>query len=221
MPFVKDKIVHKFTVVRPSLIISLLVFPVLCSSQVQKTAHVPIVINDYTAVTSLDVCTNKITVKDVSDFFVGDTVFLIQMQGAVLDSSNSTTFGAVTDYKNCGNYEFNYIKNISGNTVELSNRLTRQYDVPYGKVQLIRVPYFNYYYTADPIECPYWNGETGGVVVLTVKETLELGLSIDASDVGFRGGVNHNIQANTMACAQDRYYYDSASWQNGRKGEGI
>ena len=41
------------------------------------------VINDYTPVLGLDLCTNKLTVEDGTRFNTGDTVLLIQMKGAV------------------------------------------------------------------------------------------------------------------------------------------
>jgi len=64
------------------------------------------------------------------------------MKGAVIDSNNTSAFGTITDYKSAGNYEFNYIKAKSGNIIELKNKLTRSYEIPVGKVQLIRVPYY-------------------------------------------------------------------------------
>jgi hypothetical protein len=100
------------------------------------------IINNYTPVLSLDKCKNIITVEDGTAFNAGDTVLMIQMKGAVIDSANTSAFGTITDYKNAGNYEFNYIKTRTGNSIELKNTITRQYDIPAGKVQLIRVPYY-------------------------------------------------------------------------------
>ena len=56
------------------------------------------------------------------------------MKGAVIDSSNTANFGTITDYKNSGNYEFNIIKDKSGNKLSLANKLERTYDIPNGKV---------------------------------------------------------------------------------------
>ncbi len=186
-----------------------------------KPDHNPFFINDYTPVFSFNACENKMLVEDVSDFIVGDTVLIIQMKGALIDSSNTPAFGTITDYRNCGNFEFNYIKSISGNTVELKNNLTRQYDIPDGKVQLIRVPTYSNLITADPLTSMPWNGSTGGVLVFIVNDTLTLNANIDVSVKGFRGGKNAVIIANPQTCSQNGYYYDSSSWQNARKGEGI
>src|SRR5665647_1824066 len=59
----------------------------------------------------------NLTVDDASKYNPGDTVLLIQMKGAVIDSSNTANFGTVTDYKNSGNYEYNYVKQKTGNVI--------------------------------------------------------------------------------------------------------
>src|SRR5258706_640483 len=79
-----------------------------------KPDHTPFFINDYTPVLSFNACENKMLVEDATDFKAGDTVFIIQMKGALIDSSNTPAFGTVTDYGGCGNFEFNYVKSISG-----------------------------------------------------------------------------------------------------------
>lgn len=73
---------------------------------------------------------SRITVEDGSSFNQGDTVLMIQMKGAVIDSSNSASFGTIIDYKNTGNYEINYIKSRSGNVIELKNKIIRSYSIP-------------------------------------------------------------------------------------------
>src|SRR5438876_49316 len=69
------------------------------------------IINTYTPVIALDqtACQNKVTVEDPSTLNPGDTVLIIQMKGAVIDSTNTANFGTITDYKNAGNYEFKYV----------------------------------------------------------------------------------------------------------------
>src|SRR5687767_7784336 len=100
------------------------------------------IINQYTPVLALEPCSNKINVENATAFNVGDTVLMIQMKGAVIDSSNNSTFGSITNYKNSGNYEQNQVKSKTGNVIELKYKLTRPYDIPLGAVQLIRVPYY-------------------------------------------------------------------------------
>src|SRR5688572_7564013 len=93
-----------------------------------QTASIGGIINNYTPALSFNACTNELVVQDALAFKIGDTVLLIQMKGAVIDSSNTSNFGSITDYKNAGNYEFNYVHSKSGNTVRLKNGLTRQYN---------------------------------------------------------------------------------------------
>jgi gliding motility-associated-like protein len=190
-------------------------------SQGDTTSHRINAINDYAPIDAFNPCNNKIIIEGGYLFHAGDTVVIMQMKGAVIDSSNTSNFGAVTNYRNAGNYEFNFVKTVSGDTIELKNNLQRQYDIPDGKVQLIRVPSYSNLNTSFVITCDPWDGRTGGVVVLMVSDTLNLNEDVDVSWYGFRGGADAVIMPNTLACSQNGYYYDSSSWQNGRKGEGI
>ena len=108
------------------------------------------------------------------------------MKGAVIDSSNTAAFGTVTDYKNAGNYEFNYVKSKAGNIIELKNILTRQYDIPLGKVQLVRVPYYENVNVASTLTCLPWDGSKGGVLVLNVQDSINLNVDIDVCGKGFK-----------------------------------
>ena len=161
------------------------------------------------------------TVGDASNFSKGDTILIIQMQGALIDSSNTPGFGNIIDYRHTGNYEFNYVAGILGNQIVLGNLVTRTYEVENGKVQLVNIHPFVDYTVSDPVACKPWDGSTGGVVALFVKDTLTLYQGITATGLGFRGGVTANFMFNTLACGQTDYYADSASWQYARKGEGI
>ena len=191
------------------------------SKPVTVTPCSSIIINDYTPVLAFDPCDNNLTVEDGTAYNIGDTVLLIQMKGAVIDSTNTAAFGTITDYKNAGNYEFNYVKSKAGNIIELKNALTRQYDIPTGKMQLIRVPFYNSLSTSDILTCLPWDGNKGGVLVFNVLNTLSLNADIDVNGKGFRGGVNSNFAQNTLACNITDYYYDGTSTQSAKKGEGI
>lgn len=179
------------------------------------------IINSYTPVISLDVCKNKITVQNASEFHVGDTVLLIQMKGAVTDQTNAATSGNILSYNNAGNYEFNFIKTISGNTIELKNILLRQYDLPNGKVQLIRVPGPLKYRNNSTLTCLPWDGSKGGVVALWALDSIKLGANIDVSAKGFRGGSGNVMNDNSLNCFLNNYLYASAQLHAGKKGESI
>lgn len=180
-----------------------------------------IIVNDYTPVLSLDPCKNIIDVGDASAFNVGDTVLLIQMKGAVIDSSNTSSFGNITNYKNAGNYEFNYVKSKNGNSIELLNEIERQYDLPDGKMQIIRVPYFQNYTVTTQVTCPPWDGQKGGVIVFNVANTLTLNEDINADGKGFRGGNDPFSNPSSLFCYENQFYYPPNPDLASEKGEGI
>lgn len=183
----------------------------------------PSIINSYAAITDKPVaCDNVITVDDASGFKIGDTVLMIQMKGATIDSSNTASFGTVTSYNGAGNYEQNLIKNISGNTITLLYQIKRNYDVPKGLVQLVRIPYFSNYNVAQTLTCLPWNGTKGGVFAINVRNALTLNESIDVSGTGFRGGQSYLPYNGKTVCNVPNFFQgpnggDSSS----QKGEGI
>ena len=180
------------------------------------------IINDYTPVLAFNPCKNALTVENGTAYNVGDTVLVIQMKGAIIDSTNTAAFGTILDYKNAGNYEFNYVKAKTGNIIELKNKLTRQYNIPNGKVQLIRVPYYAASVNiSSTLTCLPWDGKKGGVLVFNVADTLALNADIDVTGKGFRGGNNYNVGPAVLECFQDAFSFDSSSIISGRKGEGI
>lgn len=186
------------------------------------TAGIGDIINTYTPVVAFYPCENKIAVEDPSTFNIGDTVLMIQMKGAIIDSTNTSSFGSISDYRNAGNYEFNYIKSISGNVVELKNKLTRQYDVPAGKVQLIRVPYYQNATVSSTLTCLPWDGSKGGVLVLNVRDTVTLNANINVSGKGFRGATGFNPQNTTLNCFRNNYNEPIGNnGLAGQKGESI
>jgi gliding motility-associated-like protein len=195
-------------------------FPEDCITNILPT--ISGIINDYTAVLGLDICKNILTVGDASKYNPGDTVLLIQMKGAVIDSTNTATFGNITNYKNAGNYEFNYVKSKTGNNIELKNVLTKGYDLPNGKVQLVRVPYYQNPVISSTLTCQAWNGSTGGILVLNAADTVILNADIDVKGKGFRGafGFNNNLPT-TSNCNSNQYTYPLGSILSGNKGESI
>lgn len=160
-------------------------------------------------------------VEDASKFNVDDTVLLIQMKGAVIDTANSASFGTVTDYRNAGNYELNYVKSKTGNVIEFKNNTTRQYDLPLGRVQLIRVPFFQKLNVSTEITCLPWDGKQGGVLAFNVQDSLILNAPLDVSGKGLRGGRGINTSNNNWSCNSPNYYYQTGAIEGAEKGEGI
>src|SRR5688500_847376 len=123
-----------------SLKLSLLVV-CLCLAWVNSiyahTSNISGTINIYTAVTAPCLCPNQITVASSAGFSAGNTVLIIQMQGATIDQTNTAAFGTITAYNNCGLFEKAVILSISGNDIYFTNDLVNSYNLPLGKVQMI------------------------------------------------------------------------------------
>jgi gliding motility-associated-like protein len=187
-----------------------------------KANWVPVTINQYAAVTSRSTnCDNSLTVDDASGFKAGDTVLMIQMKGAAIDTSNTSTFGAVLSYNGAGNYEQNLIKSISGNKITLLYKIKRNYDIPGGLVQLVRIPFYNNYTISQPHTCKAWNGVKGGVFAINVSGTLTLNEDIDVSGMGFRGGISNLYYRATNICNVTDFYHPPNLDTSAQKGEGV
>lgn len=184
-----------------------------------QSTNISGVINTYVSVLQLGSgnCIDSIYVNSTNGFNVDDTVFLFQMKGAILDTSNSSSFGSIINYNNAGNYELASIKSISANCIILNSPLRRTYFVG-GALQLIRVPYYANATVVGTLTAAPWNGSTGGVLAFIVAGTLTLNASIDVSDKGFRGGL---APAGSFSCNASAYYFPVGSLDGGNKGEGI
>src|SRR5687768_10313558 len=86
-------------------IISLLLIPDFAHSQTNISGT----INQYTAVTAINAasCTapGVVTVASSANYFVGDTVLLIQMQGVDPVTNNDNTFGNIQNLNHAGHHE--------------------------------------------------------------------------------------------------------------------
>lgn len=179
------------------------------------------IINKYAAVLATQPCDNVFTVDTATDFNAGDTVLVIQMKGAVIDTSNTAAFGTVLDYRNAGNYEINVVDSKTGNDIKLKYELKRQYDIPDGKVQLVRIPHFQNYTVNQPHTCMPWNGSKGGVFAIDVVDTLNLHANINANGKGFRGGIANTFPSSVTSCNVTAYSMGPNIDDGGMKGEGM
>ena len=189
---------------------------------VNKPDHEPPeIINKYAAALAFDICTNSITVDDVTGFGPGDTVLVIQMKGALPDTSNTAAFGTILDYKNAGNYEFNFISQRAGNVLTLQNKLVRSYDIPDGVVQLVRIPKYKSGYFSGGLTCDSWDGVKGGIIAVHSTMSLRSVEDIYVTGRGFRGAAGYNAVNSTGSCNQDNYYFPATSDYAALRGESI
>lgn len=162
----------------------------------------------------------------------GDLILIIQMQGASVDASAepwtgngiyglpySAQWGTITNYNDCGNYEYAEIASINSNsTVTLRCAIQHNYTAN-GKIQVVRVPRYESLTINDSLNTEQWNGNTGGISVIEVERNLSIASSgvINATGKGFRGGLatlRNNIHgAGEFASIEPTH--------GGMKGEGI
>jgi len=158
----------------------------------------------------------------------GDLLMIIQMQGASTASYESggfgypldATWGAVSNYNNCGIYEFVQVKNVPNLTsIEIDCGLRFSYTAA-GKTQVIRVPrYLTLLINAGGVTtCDAWDGTKGGVVVVEVSgnSIIHSGGSFYTTGKGFRAGALDND-----------FFWGGGAWaalsstEGAEKGEGI
>ncbi|MEM7104504.1 MAG: T9SS type A sorting domain-containing protein [Bacteroidota bacterium] len=172
-----------------------------------------------TNIAGINVNNAEITVLNPSGFAIGDRILLIQIQGAVVSTSNNNSFGDISDYNGAGNYEIATICGISGNDFTFDNELLFDYD-PNALVQVIKIPQYSNLTITGTITAPAWDGVQGGILVLEAVSIDLLG-DIDMDQKGFRGGTAQN---STLGCSwlnvQTAYSYNNPG-SGGAKGEGI
>jgi len=176
----------------------------------------------------------------------GDIIFIIQMQGANINvpaNVASTLYGGnksgqesgfITTNLMAGNMEFavatNSVSRFSGGTLNLQSPLSYSYaNSVFGTTgkytyQVIVVPSY-YDITLNPasgtISTPNWNGNVGGVTVITAVNQLNFnGKTIDAVGAGFRGGGGRKLGGASGHDQLDAYTMSTVN-ANGSKGEGI
>lgn len=159
------------------------------------------IVNSYAKVTAFPPCSpcisicNKLIVDDASEFNVGDDVLLIQMKGAEIIWTETTTFGTITNYNSAGYHEELTISNIETTTNEItfSSGISGIYDIA-GKVQLVKIFSLSndYMVPATGITSLAWDGDKGGVLYIRIGGTLSLNGNIDVRGKGFRGAINPN-----------------------------
>lgn len=180
-----------------------------------------------------DISGTSLTVTNVNQtshtFSVGGLVIVMQMQDNCIgtNTTNASTFGDISSIANAGIYELGIISSRSPSTgtpttIVLSSTLGNTYNTgSNSSVQLItfRDLGANYTTTAN-ISGLSWDGNVGGVIAISVTNTLTLNHSISADGIGFRGGaVSSNYYDGTTNCNTSSWRSSSAN--DGYKGEGI
>jgi PKD repeat protein len=192
---------------------------IIMSSNAQSISGI---INAYARVTSVDTCDMRLAVTDTTGLKKGMRVMIIQMNGATINGSNTSSYGTIESLNNVGKYEFNVIDNIQNKNVFLHFYLKNQYDAD-AIIQIVSVPTYTDAIVTDTIRAKPWNGECGGIIAFEATNLI-LNAPIDASAMGFRGGGIKTYSTCDALENYSAYFYTLATTDKtngGPKGEGI
>ena len=184
------------------------------------------IINQYSRVLGIDYCKNFLIVEDASSFFSGQSIIIYQAQGAQIQDSNDQRFGQINNMGAAGLYEINQIQEITGTVITLDFELENMaYDPARGSVQIVSLPSYDNAIIKTSLNGLPWDGAKGGIVALQVSNTLTMEAPINASGLGFRGGVSdirvENNCGGLFSPNHDNYFYSLNNWRGSTKGEGI
>lgn len=155
----------------------------------------------------------------------GDLLLIIQMQGATIDTTDTSAFGNVTALNSSGLYEFIEVQSIAGNVITVGNGASctglRNAYTAAGHTQVVRVPQLTTLTVTNTgtITAPPWDGQRGGIVALHVSGTMTVAGSVDVTGLGFRGGAVDNVS--TAIGTDVAGYRGPANSFGGEKGESI
>ncbi|MDF1821281.1 MAG: hypothetical protein P1U64_06910 [Alcanivoracaceae bacterium] len=181
----------------------------------------------------------------------GDLVLLIQMQGATIHAGNSLRYGdgeagdaraAGWQSLQAGQYEFLRVDAVDGNRVRVrgdgpgaGTRFSYRSTEPdsataqgRARWQLVSVPQAENVRLEGDLFAPAWNGFDGGLVVLDVRDTLDMaGHRVSAAGRGFRGGAALTLDGALGEPADLRYRAPASDalavrfGHHASKGEGL
>jgi hypothetical protein len=213
--------------VKPNLMRWFLFFPAIflftvCQSQTPISG----IVNSYYSITEVIPAKACLRLNTTSGLNYNDKVMIVQMKGASINTSNSSSFGDTSSLNNAGNYEIATVCHTDGDSLFLVFMLLNQYTVS-GKVQVVKIPQYVSANVTDTLKAAPWNNTTGrgGVIAIMVENDLTLNAPIYADSSGFRGGA-YRLSNGTCSnfFPSTGYIYDANSLapQDGSfKGEGV
>lgn len=159
------------------------------------------IINSYYKVTAITHPSATLTVTNASGLVPGTKVLLIQMKGASLNSTQTASFGSISALNTAGNFEFNVVCSVAGNTVLLKHQLVNTYNAT-GQLQLVTVPQYTSVTVTDTLTAAAWDPVTGtgGILAFNATDTVYLNAPVSVSGKGFNGGALQNFTLPTYDC---------------------
>lgn len=199
----------------------------LLGSDSSATITTSTVVNQYFRITA-DVAAGATTIQVtpggmLSMLKQGDLALLHQAQGAEIDSTDSPTYGQITDLKGAGLYELITVDSVNAATGAVGVAAgcgrtgTRNAYSVNGKAQLVRVPQYSTLTVQNggAISATPWNGSTGGIVAVVAESAVIDGTIASAG--GFQGGA----AAVNVSMANFTGYRTATMSSGGQKGEGV
>lgn len=197
----------------------------LCLSLFAQT-NISGVVNNYYRVLEVIPAKSCVRLNTTAGLGYGDIAMLVQMKGAVINTTNTASFGDTTSLNNAGNYEIGTICYIVGDSVFFIYMMLNQYTAA-DKVQLVRIPQYVSATVVGELQATPWDNATGtgGVLAIWVDQDLVLNAPIVADTMGYRGGgniVSNGTCGNALPANGYAYNGSNTAPQNGAyKGEGV
>lgn len=150
----------------------------------------------------------------------GSLLMIIGMQGATINTVNSSSYGDIISYNSAGKYELAYVSGVSDTaTITLQSPLINSYFVGgTNRVQVVRVPQYTSLTvnTGASLTGRAWNGASGGIIAVKVCGTATVNGLIVADTIGFRGGALDSLTSDGITD-----FVGMTPDMGGEKGEGI
>ncbi len=205
------------------------IFPVIfICLWAQSQTPISGIVNTYYSVAETIPAKACLRLNTTAGLAYNDKVMIVQMKGASINTSNTSSFGDTTALNNAGNYEIATVCHTIGDSLFLVYMLANQYTVS-GKVQVVRIQQYTSANVIDTLKAAPWNNTTGrgGVIAISVENDLILNAPIYADSSGFRGGeyrLSDGTCGNFFPPAATDYFYNAnnlAPQDGAFKGEGI
>lgn len=172
--------------------------------------------------------TQQLTVDPLADLapvVAGDLLLVLQAQGAVINGSDTASFGSITDYGSAGRYEFVTVASVDaiGDTIFIDGGcggLRFDYTAA-GHTQVVRVPQLATLTieAGGSVTALAWDGRVGGVAAVVADSISAIG-DLDVSGKGFRGGGADNTSSAPIG-TDVAGYRSTQPALGAEKGEGI
>ncbi len=220
------------------ILITILMLTLVCTPLMSQTSISGQVNDYYLPITELcfregSVIPNAVRVSDPVAVSVGDTVMVYQPKGLGVQTTGAP--GEIDGYfAYTGKYSILIVHAIDLDTVIFNAPTGFKVldDEPYGNGdvgQLIKVATYDNAVVTDKLYAKEWDPvtNTGGVLVVYIKEKLTLMDSIDVSGQGFKGAVPYgtygagNCYIDDPFGLDDDFYDEDEETKAGLKGEGA